>query len=125
MKKREKVLAVVLLLALTLFAVRWSGGDSLDDITDLDSLRAKLKEKVSNGELTQAQAQLRLAEAMAAARMQARQRQRPELTAEQRAMVSELRAQVARGELTREEVRAKFAEAQRKAETAEPEERTR
>ena len=122
-KKRTKVLVVVLLVAVAtlvtgIFGGLFSGGDSLDGITDIDTLRVKLKEKVSSGELTEVQARFRLAEAMAAAKRQARERQRPELTAEQQAMVAELKAQVERGELTAQEARAKFAKAMKKAETA-------
>jgi len=129
-KKRTRVLVVVLMVAVAalvagVFGGLFSGGDSLDGITDIDTLRVKLKEKVSSGELTEMQARFRLAEAMAAARVQARQRQRPELTAEQRRMGAELRAQVERGELTREEAREKWNEAMKKAETAQPGEERR
>lgn len=129
-KKRTKVLVVVLMVAVAtlvagIFGGLFSGGDSLDGITDIDTLRVKLKEKVSSDELTEVQARFRLAETMAAARVQARQRQRPELTAEQQAMVAELTAQVKRGELTEQEARAKWDEAMKKAETVQPGEEER
>ena len=129
-KNRTKILVGILLVAVAalvagIFGGLFSGRDALDGITDIDTLRVKLKEKVSSGELTEVQAQFRLAEAKAVASVQARQRQRPELTAEQRSMEAELRAQVERGELTREEARGKWDEAMEKAETAQPGEEER
>ena len=71
-KNRTKILVGILLVAVAalvagIFGGLFSGRDALDGITDIDTLRVKLKEKVSSGELTEVQAQFRLAEAKAVA----------------------------------------------------------
>jgi hypothetical protein len=113
-KKGIIAICLALVLGLALLGARWLWGADKKAATDIEAVRAELREQVANGELTEAEAQVRFAEAFAKSKQQERDKERPKLAPELEAFGAELKEKMERGDLTEEEAKAKWMAAAQK-----------
>lgn len=117
MRQKMKTTAAVVVVGLGVVgAVHFFGGDGRGlDTTDLQAFRTELREGVTRGKMSEAEAQVRLAEAMARARQKERAKDKLDVSPELMALGERLMEQVQKGELTGAEAKAQWRRAVGKA----------
>jgi ATP-dependent protease HslVU (ClpYQ) ATPase subunit len=102
---------IPLALGLALLAAGCSRGKERNNTTDLQAVREELKKQVAQGELTEAEAQVKLAEAFAKSKERERRKARDKVSPELEALGAQIKEQLKNGELTEEEARAQWIKA--------------
>lgn len=111
MKKEIKALCLTLSLGLALIAASCGGSKNRNVTTDLESLRADLKEQVANGELSLEEAHVKLAEATKKNKSGSRAKRKFKTSPALKALGAELTGKVDSGDMTAEDAKAKWIEA--------------
>ena len=121
MKKVIITLCAAVVVGVAILTAAWLRGAEKRAAPDLEAVRTDLKERLANGELTEAEAQVRFAEAFARSKELERQKNRPKLPPklppELEALGAEIKEQVKEGELTEEEAKARWIKARKQAGT--------
>lgn len=109
------MLCLTLILTLSLVMGACSKKKGAQEVRDLNSVRAGLREQVASGDLTREEAIVRLAEATKEAKFGSRDKKRPkkkaELSPELEAFGKDLKEKMAKGKLTEKEAKAAWEEA--------------
>jgi uncharacterized membrane protein len=108
-----RALCFALVAGLTLAAGGCSRKKESNEVQDLNSVRANLRERVASGELTPEEAIVRLAEARV--KLGSGDKGKATLSPALQAYGEELKERVAKGELTEEEAKAAWQEAAKEA----------
>ncbi len=107
MKNTIKTLCFVLIIGLALTIAGCSRKEP-NEVQDIESVRASLREKVASGELTKEEAIVKLAEAEA--RLGSGDKDKAEGSAELKELGEKLKEEVDKGELTEEEAKTIWTE---------------
>jgi polyhydroxyalkanoate synthesis regulator phasin len=119
MNNGAKALCFALILGLALAVAGCSKKEKSNEVQDIDSIRAALKEQVDRGKLTKEEAMVRLAEAMVKyGSKEKKEEEGSKLSPKLEAYGDELKERVAKGEMTAEEAMTAWMEAAEKAKSS-------
>ena len=108
--------SLALLLGLVLTCAGCSKKKEPNEVQDINSVRAELKEQVDQGKLTKEEAIVRLAEAQVKYGSKKKKEEGSKLPPQLEALSKELKGKVEKGELTEDEAKAVWIEAAGQAE---------